>query len=430
MALTYSLKYKKLNAYNRVLLEKEGEVVIDRQSFRLKGKGAQDMGESIYFGDMKSMSVKDDYLAFSTFTKDRYILSDFANLFDSFLKDFSRVRNEYLSDSLFMKVGMLYHEYEGQAEIVNSAGKIINKGRTRIQFYEGSIVFIPEVRECFVTYLDFLKGHEFDEDDYLLKLYLDNGSTVNISKLGTTFEDAQQTLESLLSKMYERVINNLKEVLPDFDAATLLKLAYKLKGGRALPYVTLKKIHEDMPARLLDLAFKNNPVALEKVQHLRKMGTDENFYLGFSFSQNLATREVMTRSWFIYGLPEKNTVAFGMTASPNDTAVYFFRIVMQQGEAKEKLPAKVLEIDQSLVLFRFDLTPVYKDRRELRKSRYKTAVKKLAFLRLLRKSLLMRQINSDIKTFEESLERIFASSATAVPAAAPPAIEKEIPAGV
>jgi len=99
MALTYSLKYKKLNAYNRVLLEKEGEVVIDRQSFRLKGKGAHDMGENIYFGDMKSMSVKDDYLAFSLFTKDRYILSDFANLFDSFLKDFSRVRNEYLADS-------------------------------------------------------------------------------------------------------------------------------------------------------------------------------------------------------------------------------------------------------------------------------------------------------------------------------------------
>ena len=88
MALNYSLKYKKLNFYNRVILEKEGEIVVDRQSFKLKGKGAQDHGETIFFGDMKDVSIRDDELAFSTFSKEKYILSDFSNLFDSFLKDF------------------------------------------------------------------------------------------------------------------------------------------------------------------------------------------------------------------------------------------------------------------------------------------------------------------------------------------------------
>ncbi len=418
MALTYSLKYRKLNFFQKVLLEKEGEIIIDRQSFRLKGKGAQDMGENIYFGDIREMSIKDDQMAFLTYTKERYVLSDFANLFDSFLKDFMRVRNEYMAESLFMKVGMLYHEYDGSVEIINSFGKVINKGKSRIQFYEGSIVIVPEVRETAVIYLDFLKGHEFDEEDYVLRLYPDNGSTINISKLGTSFEDVQQTLESLLGKMYERVINHLKEALPDFDEATLLKLAYKLKGGRAIAYNALKKIHDDMPAKLMDLAFRNNPVMLEKVKILRRQGGDENFYLGFSFGTRVDNHETITRSWFIYARPDKNTIAVGMTGNPQDNSVYFFRIIMQQGNAREKLTAKLMEIDQCMIIFRFDLAAIYRDRRELRKSRYKTALKKLAFFRLLRKSFLVRTVTADPKQFEQDLKKIYEKALMFQPVAA------------
>ena len=122
MALTYSLKYKKLNFSNKVILEKEGEVVLDRQSFRLKGKGAQDHGESIYFGDIKDLHIKEDWLSFTTFSKEKYVLSDFSNLFNVFLKDFIRIRNDYLADTLFMKVGMLMHEYDVAVEVENSYG--------------------------------------------------------------------------------------------------------------------------------------------------------------------------------------------------------------------------------------------------------------------------------------------------------------------
>jgi hypothetical protein len=418
MALTYSLKYRKLNFFQKVLLEKEGEIIIDRQSFRLKGKGAQDTGENIWFSDIREMSIKDDQMSFMTYGKDRYVLDGFSNLFESFLKDFMRVRNEFMMDGLFMKVGMLYHEYDGHAEIVNSFGKIINKGRSRIQFYEGSIVVIPEVRECFAIHLDFLKSQEFDEDEYVLRLFLDNGNTVNISKLGTSFEDAQQTLESLLGKMYGRVINHLKEVLPGLDEATLLKLAYKLKGGRALPYNSLKKIHEEVPLRLTELAFGKNQLMQEKAAILRREGGDENFYLGFSFTSRMDNHETVVKPWFICAVPEKNILALAFTGNPMENQVYFFRIVMQQGDAKEKLPAKILEIDQTMVIFKGDLAALYKDRRELRKSRYKTALKKLAFFRLLRKSLLIRNSGVDKHRFKSDLDKIYEKALTFTPAAA------------
>ena len=79
MALTYSLRYKKLNFYQKVVIEKEGEIVIDRNSFRLKGKGAHDLGENIFFGDINDMIIKDDYLSITTYTKDKYVLSNFSN---------------------------------------------------------------------------------------------------------------------------------------------------------------------------------------------------------------------------------------------------------------------------------------------------------------------------------------------------------------
>lgn len=417
MALTYSLKYKKINFFQKIVLEKEGEIIIDRQSFRLKGKGAQDMGENIYFSDIKELFVKDDYMMFTTFAKDKYVLANFANLFDSFIKDFMKVRNEFLAENLFMKMGMLVREFEGSAEVTSSFGKTVNKGKSRIQIYEGSIVVIPELRECFVIYLDFLKSHEFDEDEYILKLLLDNGSTINISKLGTYFEECRETMESLMGKMYERIINNLQEVLPGFDASTLLKLAYKIRDGKAIQFSSLKKIHDEIPSKLMDLAVQSNKEAEEKIKLLRSLCGDENFYLGFSF-QTRDKREITVRAIILAAMPEKNTIAVGVTSNlPGaDRNFHFFRIVMQQGDAREKLAAKILELNQSLLIFKFDLIPLYKDRRELNKTRYRTAIKRLSFLRLIRKSYLGRIGVSELGAFKNEIEKIFSRAMVLQPA--------------
>lgn len=408
MALTYSLKYKKMNFFQKVLLEKEGEVIIERQSFKLKGKGANDQGENIYFGDIKELLVKEDSLIFTTFGKERFVLSDFSNLFDSFLKDFVRVRNEYLSDTLFMKVGMLFHEYDCSVEILTSSEKIVNKGKSRIQFYEGSIVIIPETRECMVIYLDFLKQHEFDEDDYVLRLFLENGTNITVSKLGTSFEDAQETLETLLGKMYEKSMNNLKEFLPDFDPMTLLKVANKLKSCRAVQFSTLKKMHDDLPAKLENLAFGSNAVMGDKVKILRKIVGDENFYLGFGFVNKMETREIIVKPWFTVAIPEQNVIALGFCSGPQDLAIYFFRIIMEQGDPKIKVASKIMEINQFMSLFKLDMTAMLKDRRELKKTKYRTAVKKLTFLRLLKKSYMGKNSAPTADQFKNDLEKIFA----------------------
>jgi len=410
MALTYSLKYKKLNFFNKLLLEKEGEVVLDRQSFRLKGKGAQDLGQVIYFGDIKDLFIRKDYLTFTTYTKEKYVLSDFSNLFDSFLKDFIRVKNEFLSDTLFMKAGTLIREYEAYVEIVNIHEKIIPKGRCRVQFYEGSIVFLPDIKETFAVYYNFMKNHEFDDEEYVLRLYMENGQTINISKLGTQYEEVQETMEAILGKLYERMVSNLSDIWPDLDAGTLLKTVNKFKDFRFVQITTLKRIHEEIPVKVETLVSEKHSLMKEKMSILRKMSGDQNFYVSFSLSKNIENSEVACRSWFMCAIPENNIIATGQTSDAADNTVHFFRIIMQQGDAIEKLGAKVKELDQSLYVFKGDFTPIIKDRRELRKGKFRNAIKKLSFVRLLRKSYLGSSTTLDLEKFRTEIESVSSKS--------------------
>lgn len=390
MALTYSLRYKKLNSINKVVLEKEGEIVIDRYSFRLKGKGAQDTGEDIFFGDMKDLFIKDERITFSTYSKDKYILLDFSNLFDSFIRDFFRVRNQYLADNLFMKSGMLVHEYDCQAEIISVYGKTVPRGKCKIQFYEGSILIIPELKDCFSINLNFLKNHEFDEDEYVLRLFLENGQNIIISKLGTTFEDARSTLESILGKMYERAVVNFSEAFPGFNAKTLLKLIQKVKDGKFVPLAVLKKIDDELMPRIDELLVFGNPSMKETVAYLRKSAGDNNYYVSLSFTRKKAGEDLVPNIWFLAGLPDQNIVVLGQSSNPAQNSLYVYKIIMQQGVALEKLPGKVFEVEQALLTMKFDMDPLFKDRKDLKRTKYVTAIRKLSFMRLLRKSFALK----------------------------------------
>lgn len=413
MALTYNLKYRKLNFFQKVLLEKEGEIVIDRQSFRLKGKGAHDQGEVIYFNDIRELTVEgDDQLRFSTFKKEKYVLLDFSNLFESFLKDFFRVRNEFFAEHLFMKVGMLYKEYDCFVEVVTKQDQVLPKGKSRVQFYEGSIIIIPETSECFVLHYNFLKSHEFDEDEYVLRLFMDNGTNVHVSKLGSYFEDAQESFELLLGKMYQKIINHLLELFPGFQPADLLKLAYLIRDNKGVSVAALKKIHEDLPSKVLELAFGQNPVLKAKVEILRETGqNDQYFFVGFSFHQKPDKRDLTVKSWFSYAIPQKNVVALGITSQPNDATIHFFRIALNPSEKEDRLPEKIYEINYSMYILRSDLAPLYKDKRELQKGKFKTALRRLSALRFLRKSYLWRNFGPDLQFLQRDLETVYKRAA-------------------
>ena len=430
MALNYSLKYKKLNFYNKVLLEKEGEVIIDRHSFRLKGKGARDHGETIYFGDIHEISLagrsvaqaltikcpegshlNEDEVIFTTFKKERYRLSNFSSLFSSFVKDFFRIRNEYLAEHLNMKVGMLYKEYDGQVEIIDGSGEINNKGMARIQFYEGSMVIFPEARECCVVYFQFMRSHEFDEEEYLLKLYLENEFTVQISKLRTHFKDARETFEMLLSKMYERIVNNLKNILPEFQSVELLKLAYLIRDGKLVNFNAIKKINEDLQKKVEELIFQNNQLMYQKARTLLNIDPNSQLHIGLLSLNKSETHETI-KSWFLCVLPASNTIAIGLCLNQRDVNIYFFRISFEEANLPVETQnfaslqaQKIFDFNQSMFSLKYDIEPLYKEKHQLLKSRFRLLFRKLPFLRHCRTSYLGKSAASDLSFFQKEIEQ-------------------------
>jgi len=407
MALSYGVKFKKLNFSGKVLVEKEGEVVFDRKYLRLKGKGANDHGEIVNFTDIKEVRSEKDQFVFNTFAKDKFILSRFSGSMESYLEDFYRIKNDFFAENLFMKRGMLIGQFDCMVEVIGQVGNPVSKGKCVIQFYEESVVVVPKFSDVFVIHLSFLKHHNFDHDEYVLHLETDSGAKVNVSKLGSQFGDAMDTLERCLEKMYQRVLNQLNQVLNGFSLPVLLKLAYAIRDGRAVQINALKKIDAALPVRVMELAFAGNPELEKKIQYLRSLDKGEQFFVGFSLQNGTDSRDVKVRAWFLCALPTLNIMVMGISNNPNDNRVFFFRIVMEQGIASDKIEGKVLEANQCMVLFDYDLSPLLKDKNELRKTKYRVAILRMAFLRLFRRSFLGASQAADLDKFKTDANKFF-----------------------
>lgn len=395
MEVTYNLRYQKSNFSNKVILDKEGEVIIYSKGFRLKGKGAADKGELINFSEIKEFYFRDEKLFFITFMKEKYTLADAGTLFDQLIVDIYKSRNEFLMDALFMKAGKLKAEYDGAFQRVSKFGKPINKGSAKLRLYEGSLVIIPSKQDAFSIHFNFVNFYEFDDDEYSLKVVMDDGTTIFFSQLGNDFEFFQEKMDGLLGGMYESLVNDvLKQAFQQFHATTLLKLAYKMKEGKAVSLKDLQKMDKELAKEVEDFIFQDE-VLKKKMKFLRDQVDEYNVYYGIA--HDTAVKNSFIR-WAMYAIPAYNCVAFcilprwqqggvpAAAAKPERHDTYFYKIIMEQGAPADKVEDKIMEIDQALVNLHFAKDPCYKDKRDLRHSPYQYAIRKLPYLRILRKS--------------------------------------------
>jgi hypothetical protein len=280
------------------------------------------------------------------------------------------------------------------------------------------LVIIPADQDAFAINYNFVSFHEFDDDEYVLKITMDDGSLTIISHLANDFELFQENVNQLFGGLYEKIVNeDLKEVFYDFDAGTLLKFAFKTRGGKAISLKDIQKIDKDMAARAKDVFFEDK-LLQEKCELFEGMTDEYSRYYGIA--RDPLTHEGFIR-WIMYSIPEYNAVTFCILPrwtdlrpeernnDPKPYDTYFFKIIMEKGMPSEKVQDKVLEIEQSLVNLNFAKDPCYRDKKDLRNSPYKYAIRKLPYLRILRKSYVGMANNVDtkewIKQAKENLEK-------------------------
>lgn len=408
MQATYNLRYRKTNFFNKILLTKEGELVFGDDGFTLKGKGANDKGQFIHLSDIKELYVREDSLVFVTFAKEKYTLTHLGNMYEDFLVDFYRLRNDFLSQWLFMKQGEMKLEYEGNYEYLNQYNKPMHKGKARIQIYEGSIVVLPQKKDAFMIPFNFLQMHEFDEMDYNLKCVLDNGSTVFFHQLGSVYEQFQEHFNTIAAEMYQKIVNKLKNILPQTEIGKLLKLCNLMKHGKAVSFKAIQKIDKELAQEIEEVLFKENE-ANEKIKYLRSLTDEANIHYGICVSDY---EDFEFKSWYLAAIPEKNCVIFEVISDskfPEQKVfeTFIFQIIMERGNAFDKVKDKVLEINQTMLNLDWSTDPFWKDKKELRKGPFKYAIRKLPYLRILRKSFVSKFTEEDVSIWKPSLETAF-----------------------
>ena len=242
---------------------------------------------------------------------------------------------------------------------------------------------------------------------------------IEIDQLGNDYEIFEEKMNMILGGMYQTVVNDvLKKAFIEFHAATLLKLAYKMKGGKAVSLKDIKKMDPDMAVSVEKFIYEDE-IFEQKTKMLRDMLDDYSIFYGIA--QENAVEDSYIR-WVLFTIPEKNVVAFSIlprwkqggqteenTNYPHKT--YFFRIIMEKGTPADKVEDKVKEIDQSLVNLNFIKDPCYKDKRDLKHSPYQYAIRKLPYLRILRKSFVGVADNPDVKEWQKQVKEIMKNAA-------------------
>ncbi len=414
MEVSYNLKYKKSNFSNKVILDKEGEVIIYTKGFRLKGKGASDKGELINFSEIKEFYHKPDRIHFVTFTKEKYVLSEAGTLFDQLLIDMYKSRNEFLMDALFMKGGKLKAEYEGHFTRVSKFARPISKDKAKFRLHESSLIVLPAQQDAFVVHFDFVNFYEFDDIEYQLKIVMDNGENIFISQLGNDFEFFQEKFEGILGGMYQTVVNDvLRKAFPHFHSATLLKLAYRMKGGKAVSLRDIEKMDKEMAEEVENFIYEDD-VFKEKTSVLREIVDSYNTYYGISQDKTVDGGFI---KWVMFAVPEKNIVAFSILPRWRQSGedqekirfnhgTYFYKIIMEKGSPADKVEDKLNEINEALVNLRFVKDPCFKDKRELKHSPYQYAIRKLPYLRILRKSYIGKVSATEVKDWQKQVQTV------------------------
>ena len=405
MEVSYNLRYRKSNFANKTILDKEGEIIIYSKGFRLKGKGAGDKGELINFSEIKEFYYRDNKIFFITFTKEKYTLFFAETLFYQILVDLYKSRNEFLMDALFMRDGKLKTEFEGHFERVSKLGNLINKGKSKLRLHERGLVVLPPDQDAFVLHYNFVNFYEFDDVEYTLKVVMDDGTTILFSQLGNDFDLFQERMEELLGGMYGAIVNDvLRESFMEFHAGTLLKLAYKMKGGKSVSLKDIQKMDKELAVAVENCIFEDDEFK-EKVSPLREMVDEYNLHFGIAKDD---TSKGGIIRWVLFVIPEKNVVVFSILPRWDKDVheCFFYKIIVEKGSPAEKSQDKILEINKALVNLHFSKDPCYKDKRDLRHSPYQYAIRKLPYLRILRKSFLGKVSGDDPKKWQLEIEKL------------------------
>lgn len=407
----------------------------------------------LYYSDIDRLMAEDYELRLTGFDGSRRVLYFLGSYYGQFAKDLSDRRREQLLKNLLLTGGGAPVKDFGGAYHLDGGGEdtAAGSGAARILLYRGSLVVFPEADDPFAFGYADLTGLSFDQSAYSLVLTFDLGERLVLSRLGDRFREFQQEVTRLRDDLFCRSADLLKAALPPGTAeGTLVRLSRVLPLGRAASRSEIEGVSAGLWDRLVaaavavapepaagsaddpsgsdeasqpgsdgDPGHHGDPAALAWLAQRSQPGLT---YLGVrepSRSTSSGTEGDVAGTgsgpasdaplfWFVVAFPDRNAMASEVLGETGH-ATYFFRLSDQAQAGAKEVDQAVRRLARALRALNFRREVILAKDADLaddRMIRYRVALRKLPYLRAVRRAFLGRAIHRGAGAWEKQAERL------------------------
>ena len=438
-----SLYYKLSNYNSNVKAEGEAKAALGESYLTL----TVDFGDPLLFSytDINSI-VDNDYTVDITLTSnEKLTLTRLGYQYEDFLFQLFKRRNELLLKYLLMQESLLQAGFEGQYSSVSSSGQI-KTGLCEIRLYDTGLVLLPQKSDpiripyCYIS--------QITKGDYKLSIIDEFADKIELSQLGANFDPLSKALSDAFNKMITRTQENVKELIPEADPATIRKLASLMRDGRAAKRKDIELLSTEFWRRLTKKIDEAN--LKTEYEFLDSLSTKDQECVGQK--RGLMGNLTGSYTWLLFPLRNpksnrlSNTVAMEafndlkdhenqkqQDATQNEDtledkqqsennagattgATYLFQIMTQKeySQANDedligKLGDFIKSINRAMIDINFRREPIYLSEAQLDSTKYvqyRFAIQNIPSLRLLRSLFTGRVVHSSSEQWKKNISSL------------------------
>ncbi len=389
------LSYR-LTDSNRNMFENNEEAAakLTPESLRIEPSFGETL--SIPYRDIIDLIGSDYKIHVSLNSGDTLTLYNLGYSYEDFLRELNGHRNAIILKDLLVQERPRLTGIEAAFTYLDEKGEEKQGGDCNLRLYETALVLVPQIGE--IVRIPYSNVQNIREKDYTIIIDTEFGEQINLSMMGTKYNQVKNTLNELMHELSSKSQATLKQLLPKANPMVIRKAASVMREGKAARRADIESISSDLwtelETRLSSLGVK------EEYDYLKSLSHEEKISIGFK--RDLMGDLTGEYVWFlipIYDIdPRKPGNAVVMeSASPEGggKATYFFRLVDREKYPDyenisdlHKVYDELLEtINRCMLEINFRREPIYLPEESLNKpryARYRHAVNKMPALRTLR----------------------------------------------
>jgi hypothetical protein len=406
----------------------------------------------LYFSDLDRVVAEDYQVLLDIYNPPdppmRAALYFLGAYYGQFVADLGDKRRRQLTTNLLLEDDGFWKDYACAYRLETPAGLASQDAGARVSLYRNSLVVFPALADPFNFSYSSLQSWTFDEAAYAMNLSFDLGEKLTLTMMGTRFREFERDIGAQVDAMHERVAALLAPALPEGTSeSTVLRLARVMKRGKATSRAAIDGVAPGLWNSLVAAAFapleddaaatrgpEGSPEATPQASessaarrvvfdYLAGRAKPEDTYLGVRESSSSRGGELdgglpTSREdggaiskplfWFVVALPRSNAMASEIM-SETGHATYFFRIRESGKPTPAETAAKVRVLNRALQALNFKREAILATDADLAKDkmlRYRVAVRKLPYLRDVRRWFLGRAIHTNEAAWRKQAENL------------------------